>query len=114
MLFRSPTLEFAAGAGNPTTNGPSVASQVITFQNNTNNPAGNTFAAYSPTLSATIALSNQQYTVPTNLLSTGKGVSFGASGNSPAGIFQTLNAISGAPNTSFTYITRGLPAPGLT
>ena len=113
FLAQNPTLEFAAGAGNPTNNGPSVASQVITFQNNTNNPSGNTFAAYSPTLSATIALSNQQYTVPTNLLSTGKGVSFGASGNSPAGIFQTLNAISGAPNTSFTSYYAGAAGTGI-
>lgn len=37
-------LEFAAGAGNPTGNGPTVANQVITFQKNTNNPSWSSFA----------------------------------------------------------------------
>jgi len=46
-------LEFAAGAGNPTGNGPTVANQVITFQNNTDNPNGNNFAATTPPVTAT-------------------------------------------------------------
>lgn len=40
----NPVLEFAAGAGNPTGNGPTVANQVITFQKNTNNPSWSSFA----------------------------------------------------------------------
>src|SRR4051812_21227503 len=78
---QSPALEFASGAGNTTGNGPTLANQVITFQNNTNNPAGNTFATYNPTLTATFSLSNQQYTLPASQISTTKGLSFGANQN---------------------------------
>src|ERR1700750_2906250 len=41
FLLAQPALEMASGGG-PTTNGSSVANQTVTFQNNTNNPTGNT------------------------------------------------------------------------
>ena len=42
---QTPTLEFAPGAGNSTANGPTAASQVVTFQNNLTNPATNAMSA---------------------------------------------------------------------
>ncbi|RZK96515.1 MAG: hypothetical protein EOO62_29305, partial [Hymenobacter sp.] len=80
-LAQTPTIEFAAGMGNPTTSGPSVANQVITFQANADNPTGNTFTTFTPTTQATFSLSNQQYTLPTTRIATGMGVSFGAGSN---------------------------------
>ncbi|RZL06327.1 MAG: hypothetical protein EOO62_19120, partial [Hymenobacter sp.] len=109
------TLEFATGAGNPSTStvGPTVANQVITFQTNTDNPAGTNFIGYTPTAQATFALSNQQYTLPTTKIATGTGVSFGGnvnqSGQLAGGlpVFPNINFIgspvdanfSSAPNT---------------
>lgn len=109
---QTPTLEFAANAGNPTGNGPSVANQVITFQNNTNNPTDNAFTAYTPTTTATFVLSNQQYSQPTNVLSTGSVVAFGATVNSGNGniaapasaLFPLMNAFGTPSNANFTSV----------
>ena len=57
----NPDLEMASGASNPTGNGP-VLTTSINFQKNTNNPSGNTFATYTPALSATYTISNSRYT----------------------------------------------------
>ncbi len=97
-LAQTPTIEFAPGAGNTTGNGPVTTNQVITFQNNTNNPSGNSFVAYNPTLTATFSLSNQQYTRQS--YAPGTGVSFGANfadtgtGTAPAPLFTAMNSIS--------------------
>lgn len=113
---QTPDLEFAPGVGNPTGNGPSIANQVITFQNNSNNPSGNTFVTYNPTLTATFSLSNQQYSMPTSQISTGKGMAFGANASnssitSPAAkLFDQMGFISAPSNglfTSSTSVTAG-------
>jgi parallel beta-helix repeat protein len=107
---QTPTLEFAAGANNPTTNGPTVTSQVITFQNNANNPSGNTFATYTPTTTVTFALSNQAYTQPTSQLSTGTGMAFGARSSSggaavtPGLLFDNVGTIGGSVNANYTSV----------
>ncbi|RZJ89543.1 MAG: hypothetical protein EOO60_09885, partial [Hymenobacter sp.] len=101
-LAQTPTLEFTVGtgnpAGNPTTNGPSIADQVITFQNNVNNPTGTTFAAYTPTTQATFSLSNQQYTGQS--YAPGTGIAFGStivannnSSTTGSAIFPLMNSI---------------------
>lgn len=101
---QSSALEFTAGAGNPTGNGPTTADQVITFQNNTDNPTGNTFVAYTPTTTATFSLTNQQRTM---VSAPGVGVMFGGNiGTTPAPVagvlFNLLNAYGNPPSTSFT------------
>lgn len=107
-LAQTPTLEFAPGAGNTTASGPSVASQRVTFQNNTTNPSTNTMSAYSPAVTTTFALSNQQYTLPTSRISSGAGVAFGSglsttSGTAPAfALFPLLNAVGGSSNANYT------------
>jgi uncharacterized repeat protein (TIGR01451 family) len=111
---QTPTLEFAAGTGNSTTaTGPSVANQVITFQNNANNPNDNVFTTYTPTVTATFSLSNQQYTSVTGG-GTGAGESFGttSTNNAAAGsvLFPLMNAIGGS--TSATYTSAGPVAAG--
>ena len=118
-LAQTPTLEFAAGAGNPTGTGPSVANQVITFQNNTDNPTANTLAAYTPTTTVTFALSNQQY--PTNqYMSTNTGVAFGANNSTTVSaapglaLFPLMNSISGANNVNNLYSSaNGLASSGI-
>lgn len=107
-LAQTPTLEFAPGAGNPTTNGPTADGQLITFQNNLTNPSTSAMTAYSPAFNTTFALSNQQFTLPTSRLASGGGVAFGAglsttSGTAPAfALFPLLNAVGGSSNANYT------------
>jgi hypothetical protein len=103
-----PTLEFANGSG-PLGTGASVANQVITFQDNTNNPIGNNFSAYStPTITTTFSLSNQQYTLNATQVSTRAGVNFGATTSGASqmaanfNLFPLMNAVSAAPSNDFT------------
>jgi hypothetical protein len=100
----TPTLEFFSGANNPTASGPTIASQTITFQNNTDNPSASTFAAYSPTTTATFALSNQMYG-PSDAA---RGIMFGGqsnSGNPSPGslpIFAPVSSLGGSINGNYT------------
>jgi len=102
------TLEFAPGAGNTTASGPTAANQLVTFQNNATNPSTSTMSAYSPAITTTFALSNQQYTLPTSRISSGAGVAFGSglsttSGTAPAfPLFPLLNAVGGSSNANYT------------
>jgi hypothetical protein len=112
-LAQTPTLEFATGTANPTLNptgnGPTVANQVITFQGNLNNPNDNVFTTYTPTTTATFSLSNQVFSQPTNQLSTGTGMAFGARANGGGAaatssvLFDNVNAIGGSTNANYTY-----------
>ncbi|MEI9945674.1 MAG: T9SS type A sorting domain-containing protein [Chitinophagaceae bacterium] len=114
-----PALEFAAGAGNTTASGLSVANQVITFQNNTNNPSGNTFVTYTPTITATFSISNQQYTLPSTDISTTKGLNFGGdkndNGKGAQGEerFPKMNLISTPSNSNFTSTTEVSTGAGI-
>ncbi|WP_284461031.1 hypothetical protein, partial [Chryseobacterium sp.] len=91
----SPDLEFATaqGTNNPTGNGP-VTSTVINFVQNPDNPSGNTFQTYTPTLSATFSISNQKYNNAARI-----GVN---TNNTAAPIFPLLNSAGTPPNNSFT------------
>ena len=100
-------LEMAAsaiGAVNPTTNGPAITDQIITFRNNTNNPVGTTFANYAPALTATYSLSNQQYTGVTGLTGNyANGIVYGAALNSTvAPVYDNLGAIGSTVATNFS------------
>ena len=109
FLLAQPSLEMAPGGG-PTTNGYTIASQTVTFQNNTNNPSGNTFVGFSPTTTVTYTLSNQQYTLMNSQATNRATVSFGGTnnngGSSEVGvpIFNFMNFISAAPNNVFSSI----------
>src|SRR6185312_11889257 len=109
ILLAQPALEMAPGGG-PTTNGYTIASQTVTFQNNTNNPSGNTFVSFTPTTSVTYSLSNQQYSLLRSQASNNATVSFGGtnnnSGSSEVGvpIYNNMNFISAAPNNAFSSI----------
>ncbi|MCH7415840.1 hypothetical protein MM213_20235 [Belliella sp. R4-6] len=106
---QNPALEFAAGDGNPTGNGP-VTSTTIRFRNNTDNPTGNTFATYNPALNVNVALTNQQYlnhpqntngnagnpNNPSSVI----GWFFGSNVADP--IFPLLNFFSDPVNSNFT------------
>ncbi|AZB07667.1 DUF11 domain-containing protein [Chryseobacterium sp. G0162] len=91
----SPDLEFASaqGTNNPTGNGP-VTTTTINFVQNPNNPSGNTFQTYTPTLSATFTISNQMYT--------NAGRIGYANLNVSAPIYPLMNAAGSPSNNSFT------------
>lgn len=102
-----PTLEFANGSG-PSSSGPTISSQVITFQNNALNPLSNAFSAFSPTVTATFSLSSQQYTLPAGQSASGAGLTFGGtvstSGQamSNSGLFTAMSALSSPANNNFS------------
>jgi uncharacterized repeat protein (TIGR01451 family) len=97
-LAQTPTLEFTAGAGNPTGAGPTQNAQVITFRNNADNPASSTFTDYTPVTKATFSLSNQQYTA---------GLVFGGSAGgtvgAPAGypLFPLVSILGNSSNGNY-------------
>ena len=108
---QTPSLEFAPGAGNPTGNGPVNIAQVITFQNNTDNPTANTLAPTTPAVTATVSLSNQVYTGQS--YTPGTAVSFGATftattATAAAPLFPLMNnvGLGGVPTaTANSYFT---------
>lgn len=102
------TLEFANGSG-PATSGSTIANQVITFQENVNNPLDNVFTAYTtPTTTVTFSLSNQQYTLLTSQNPNQASVSFGGYINTagPAigsfNQFTDMGAVSTPPSGDFS------------
>ncbi|KFC21124.1 IgGFc-binding protein [Epilithonimonas lactis] len=114
-------LEMAAGAGNPTGNGPvtvatgATSSTVITLQENT---SGSVFATYTPTLTATISLRNQypnigegNPTYPPMLF----GGSNDASTTAPPGtaIFPLMNTIGTVANGNFTNTATATAGTGI-
>jgi hypothetical protein len=109
ILLAQSALEMASG-GSPTTNGSTIASRMVTFQNNTNNPTGNTFVSFSPTTTVTYSLSNQQYALKTSQASNRASVSFGGtnnnSGSSVVGVptYNTMNFISSPSNGDFSSL----------
>ena len=108
---QTPTIEMYAGAGNPTGNGPTTSAQLITLQHNTNNPTGNTIGAYSPAITVSYALSNQQFAgIEANPAIAGSqfggSTKIGGDGNNAPvpgqATFALMNAVSGSPNTNYT------------
>ncbi len=98
------TLEFAAGSGNPTGDGPTLGPVTIRFQENTDDPGGNTLVAYAGPVTATFTLMNQQFPSATD---TQNGMMFGArsQGVPPAvsgELFPTMDYISSAIPSLFS------------
>lgn len=109
VALAQPALEMTTGSATPTT-GATIASQVVTLQNNTNNPSGNSFSAFTPTTTVTYTLTNQQYALRRTQSNSPATVAFGATnnngGSSLVGVstFNTMNFISAAPNNVFSSI----------
>jgi Secretion system C-terminal sorting domain len=105
--FSQPAIEFVSGSG-PALNGSAIANQVITFESNALNPATGTYSPFSPTTTATFAISNQQYVLPASQNANGADVSFGATNNAsaasitPAPVFPAMNWISVPSNIDFS------------
>jgi hypothetical protein len=111
---QNPSLEFAAGGASTTAVGPSIAAQVITFQRNSNNPTGTTFATQTPVKTATFSLINQQETMS---VPPGVGVVFGATSTNTAPTISSwehyphLGSIGGSVAANFMSWA-GTPTPG--
>lgn len=104
----TPTLEFTS-VGGPAGTGPSISPQAVTLRNNTNNPTGNTFVAFtSPATTATFSLSNQQYPLSATYSSTGASVVFGGGNNlgrkaiNALNYYYVMNYYSSPANGDFT------------
>jgi type IX secretion system substrate protein len=104
---QTPAIEFANGSG-PTTNGSSLANQVITFQDNLLNPTTGTYVPLSSPVTATFAISNQQYILPASQNPNGGDISFGAGNNTtgklplPSLLFPTMGSISAPMAAEFS------------
>ncbi len=111
-------LKFAAFPGNPAGYGPLTGNLVIAIQSNTNDSSGR-IDANSPVVNATFSITNQQYSLPTSQISTGRGFSFGAlQTNSSAtafsaGLFEQMNFVSSPCNSQFTAGTSVAPGTGI-
>jgi hypothetical protein len=106
-IAQPPAIEFANGSG-PTTNGSSLANQVITFLDNPLNPTAGTYLPLGSPVTATFAISNQQYVLPATQNPNGGDISFGAGNNTtgktplPSLLFPAMNSISNAQNPDFS------------
>lgn len=102
-----PAIEFVAGSGSAA-NGSATTDQVITFENNALNPTTGTYSPFSPTTTATFAISNQQYVLPASQNANGADISFGATNSAsstlltPAPVFPAMNWISAPSNIDFS------------
>lgn len=109
FLLAQPALEFASGAG-PTGNGSSIASQVVTWKNNTDNPSGNTFTAFAPTTTVTFTISNQQYALRSTQSPRLAPISFGGNLNNTGNmigsgpIYDQMNFISSPSSNDFSSL----------
>ena len=65
------------------------------------NPSGNTFAAYTPALSATYTISNSRYTTTVNNSTTNIGYGLGAA----TSIFPTMDGVGNPADANFTSST---------
>jgi Secretion system C-terminal sorting domain len=105
--FTQPAIEFASGTG-PAGTGSAIANQVVTFQQNALNPVTGTYIPLTPTVTATFAISNQQYALPVTQNPSSADVSFGANVNaagktpSAATIYPAMNYVSAAPAADFS------------
>lgn len=106
-IAQPPAIEFANGSG-PAGNGSSLANQVITFQDNALNPVTGTYTPLGFPVTATFAISNQQYVLPATQNPNGGDISFGASNNTvgklplAATLFPTMNYISAPSANQFS------------
>ena len=109
VLLAQPALEFASGAG-PAGSGSSIASQVVTWQNNTDNPTGNTFTSFAPTTTVTFAISNQKYVLKVSQSPRLAPISFGGNLNNSsnlmgsATIYDQMNFISNPAASDFSSL----------
>ncbi|WP_375182172.1 hypothetical protein [Chryseobacterium sp.] len=107
---QNPDLEFTQGSRGAA-NGPALNSGAFTFFKNTNNPTGNTYAAYTPALTATFVISNPQVTSGTGISTvTNSPVNFGYLGNSATGIIARMSS-AGAPVDTY-YTSSGATTAG--
>ncbi|RKE90139.1 beta strand repeat-containing protein [Epilithonimonas arachidiradicis] len=104
------SLEFAAGDSNPTaTNGPAQNTS-IRFRYNIDNPNGNTFQTYTPAVTASFQLINQQYTLST--ISTNQAANFGHTTTGATPILQALNSY-GAPSSNWFTSSNAATGTGI-
>jgi hypothetical protein len=111
--FGQTTLEMGT-LGGPAGNGPFTTSQTVTLYENGS-------AVFSPAVTATYSLSNQQFAVGTvEGLASNSGMSFGgnlaASVNSPMGVFSLyslMNGISSPTNNLFTACNAAATGTGI-
>ncbi len=87
--------------------GQTLTTLTTTLQNNTNNPTGTTFVAPGFTPTVTYTLSNQQYTLPTSIASSGVSTFFGGTTNptnAPSIYYGPLSGIGVPANGNFTSL----------
>lgn len=115
--FAQTQLELANGSYPSAPNGLTTASQTAYLLQNT---SGSSFVTFSPTITVTASISNQQYNaIATNRVSTGKGMSFGGRVNSygttaiQMPVYNSLNTVDNPVNTQYTSNPNGPNTTGI-
>lgn len=101
-----PSLEMFSGSATSSSS-PTVAAQTSTVRLNANNPTDDDNTAFSPSITATVAFSSQQYTNVTGGAPNGNAMMFGANGGSGDTItgyssWAPLNAFGNTSSSVFT------------
>lgn len=116
-LHSQTQLELSSGSMGSISNGATISNQTATKLENT---TGSTFAAFTPAITVTATLSNQQFTaIPTSVISTGTAMMYGATANSFASsavsmpVFNTINSIASPANGNFTSNPTGTAGTGI-
>lgn len=116
-LFSQNQLEFANSSYSLAPNGLTTANQTAVLLENT---TGNIFNTFSPNISVTASISNQQYNgIPSGIISTTKGMSFGGRVNNLSNsatqvpVFNYMNSINNPRNIDYTSNPNGPSSAGI-
>jgi len=97
--------------------GLTTSNQTATLLENT---SGSTFSTFSPSITVTASISNQQFNnISTNRISTGKGINFGGRVNSITAVatqvpvYNSLNTVDNPTNGSYTANPNGPTSAGI-
>lgn len=109
-------LQLSNISSSSTLNGSTTSSQIanLALKN------GTSFTAYTPSIQVTVSISNQQYnTVPSSIISTGTGTSFGSTVNNFGSLatsvptFNFMNFIANPVSSSFSSSSNLAPGSGI-
>ncbi|PPB79354.1 hypothetical protein LV82_02977, partial [Albidovulum inexpectatum] len=116
MALAQSALEMnAAGNSQSGTSSQTRNDLTVSMVNNTDNPSGLTFTAVSPppTPNVTFTLTNQQYSVPTSVHSTGYAATIGVVSGSTATYYAQLGSFGGPVDSYFTSAGQVAPGTGI-
>ncbi len=115
--FSQTQLELAGASYSGAPLGLTTSNQTATLLENT---SGSNFATFSPSITVTASISNQQYNnISTGRVTTGKGINFGGKTNSitplatQVSVYNSLSTVDNPGNNSYTSNPNGPASTGI-